>query len=65
MSSKIEILFPIDEHAEPRSRSYEGEHVKKSGNKRLILSHTKLFRIKSNTNHLYTVSILFPNHINL
>jgi len=47
MSSKIEILFPIDEHAELRSSSYEGEHVKKSGNKRSILSHTKLFRIKS------------------
>jgi len=47
MSSKIKILFPIDEHAESRSRSYEGEHVKKSGNKRSILSHTKLFRIKS------------------
>jgi len=44
MSSKIEILFPIDEHTEPHSRSYEGEHVKKSGNKRSILSHTKLFR---------------------
>jgi len=49
MSSKIEILFPIDEHAEPRSRRNEGEHGKKSGNKRSILSHTKLFiiRIKS------------------
>jgi len=47
MSSKIEILFPIDEPAEPRSRSYEGEHMKKSGKKRSILSHTKLFRIKS------------------
>jgi len=48
MSSKVEVLFPIDEHAEPRSRSYEGEHVKKSGNKISILSNTKLFRIKSN-----------------
>jgi len=47
MSSKLEIIFPINEHAEPRSGNYEGEHVKKSGNKRLVLSHTKLIRIKS------------------
>jgi len=39
MSSKLEVLFPIYEHAEPRSHSYEGEHVKKSGKKRSILSH--------------------------
>ena len=56
MSSKVEILFPIDEHAEPRSGSYEGEHVKKSGNKRSILSHTKLFRIKSYNSAFLVVS---------
>ena len=48
MRSKIEILFPINKYTQPRNSSYEGEHGKKRGNKRSILSHAKLFRIKSN-----------------
>ncbi len=34
MRSKIKILLSVDEHAQPRSQSYEGEHVKKNGSKR-------------------------------
>ena len=58
MSQKLEILLSIEEHAEPRSLSYEGEHVTTSECERSILEHTKLFKIKSINSPKSSTSLL-------